>query len=81
MDDVERLVTAARDGEVWIGTNRGVARHRPSQVAPRLQIKRLVADKNYLPEDLTAELWLPHTTRINEPEAFARDTSPRIVPR
>jgi signal transduction histidine kinase/ligand-binding sensor domain-containing protein len=56
-------VAAARDGEVWIGTNRGVARHRPSQVEPRLQIRRLVADRVYLPEDLAAELSLPHTTR------------------
>jgi signal transduction histidine kinase/ligand-binding sensor domain-containing protein len=52
------------NGELWIGTNRGVARHRPSQVEPRLQIKRLVAaDRIYLPKDLTAELLLPHTTR------------------
>ena len=52
------------NGELWIGTNRGVARHRPSQVEPRLQIRRLVApDRIYPPEDLTAELSLPHTTR------------------
>jgi signal transduction histidine kinase len=52
------------NGELWIGTNRGVARHRPSQVEPRLQIRRLVApDRIYLPEDLTTELSLPHTTR------------------
>jgi signal transduction histidine kinase len=51
------------NGEVWIGTNRGVARHRPSQVEPRLQIRRLVADRIYLPEDLAAELALPHTAR------------------
>jgi signal transduction histidine kinase/ligand-binding sensor domain-containing protein len=56
-------VAAARDGEVWIGTNRGVARHRPSQVEPRLQIRRLVANRIYLPEEMTAELSLPHTTR------------------
>jgi signal transduction histidine kinase len=52
------------NGELWIGTNRGVARHRPSQVEPRLQIRRLVAaNRIYLSEDLTAELSLPHTTR------------------
>ena len=52
------------NGELWIGTSRGVARHRPSQVEPRLQIRRLVAaDRIYLPKDLTAELSLPHTTR------------------
>ncbi len=57
-------VAAGRDGEVWIGANRGVARHRPSRVEPRLQIRRLVAaDKIYLPEDLTTELSLPHTAR------------------
>ncbi|MGH9766359.1 MAG: two-component regulator propeller domain-containing protein, partial [Blastocatellia bacterium] len=54
-------VAPGANNEVWIGTNRGVARHRPSQVEPRLQIKRLVADRIYLPEYLTAELSLPHT--------------------
>ncbi|MGH9753230.1 MAG: sensor histidine kinase [Blastocatellia bacterium] len=56
-------VAPGANGEVWIGTNRGVARHRPSQVEPRLRIRRLVADKIYLPEDLTAELSLPHMAR------------------
>jgi signal transduction histidine kinase/ligand-binding sensor domain-containing protein len=52
------------NGEIWVGANRGVARHRPSQVEPRLQIKRLVApEKIYLPEQLTGEVSLPHTTR------------------
>jgi signal transduction histidine kinase/sugar lactone lactonase YvrE len=51
------------DGEIWIGASRGVARHRPSAVAPRLQVKRLVADEIYLPEDLTAELPLEYTER------------------
>ncbi|MBO0857880.1 MAG: hypothetical protein J2P21_05385 [Chloracidobacterium sp.] len=57
-------LASARDGEIWIGTNRGVARHRPCQVEPRLQVKRLVApERIYLPEELTGELPLPHTTR------------------
>ena len=51
------------DGEIWIGASRGVARHRPSAVAPRLQVKRLVADEIYLPEALTAELSLEHTQK------------------
>jgi signal transduction histidine kinase/ligand-binding sensor domain-containing protein len=54
-------VAPGANNEVWIGTNRGVARHRPSAIEPRLQIKRLVADKIYPPEGLTAELSLPHT--------------------
>ncbi len=54
-------VAPGANNEVWIGTNRGVARHRPSSVEPRLQIKRLVADKIYTPEDLPAELALQHT--------------------
>ncbi len=55
---------APGDGdEIWIGASRGVARHRPSAVAPRLQVKRLVADEIYLPGDLTAELPLEHTER------------------
>ena len=57
-------LAAGENGEIWIGSNRGVARHRPSQVAPRLQIKRLVApERIYLPEQLTGEVELPHTTR------------------
>ena len=56
-------VAPGANGEIWIGTNQGVTRHRPSAVEPRLQIKRLVADKIYLPEDLPAELSLPHTQR------------------
>jgi signal transduction histidine kinase len=52
------------NGEVWIGTNRGVARHHPSQIEPRLQIRRLVTpDRIVLPEELTAEVSLSHTTR------------------
>jgi signal transduction histidine kinase/ligand-binding sensor domain-containing protein len=48
---------------ILIGTNRGVVRHRPSSAEPRLQIKRLVADRTYSPDYLTAELSLPHTQR------------------
>ncbi|HKQ74370.1 MAG TPA: two-component regulator propeller domain-containing protein [Blastocatellia bacterium] len=54
-------VAPGANNEIWIGTNRGVARHRPSAIEPRLRIKRLVADKIYTPEELTAELSLPHT--------------------
>lgn len=54
------LAAGAYD-EIWIGASRGVTRHRPSAVAPRLQVKRLVADEIYLPEDLTAELPLEYT--------------------
>jgi len=46
---------------ILIGTNHGVVRHQPSPAEPRLQIKRVVADKTYLPENLGAELLLPHT--------------------
>lgn len=59
-------LAARRDstsGELWIGTNRGVVHHRPSAVEPRLAIRRLVAGPIYLPEDLQAELTLPHTQR------------------
>lgn len=57
-------LAARRDstsGDIWIGTNRGVVHHRPSAVEPRLAIRRLVAGPIYLPEDLQAELALPHT--------------------
>jgi signal transduction histidine kinase/ligand-binding sensor domain-containing protein len=57
-------LASGENGELWVGTNRGIARHRPSQVEPRLQIKRLVApERIHLPEELTGELALPHTTR------------------
>jgi signal transduction histidine kinase/ligand-binding sensor domain-containing protein len=51
------------DGEIWIGTNRGVVRHQPGTAQPRLIVKRLVAEKIYLPDELAAELALPHTQR------------------
>jgi signal transduction histidine kinase len=47
--------------EIWIGTNSGVVRHRPSDIEPRMHIRRLVADQIYLPDKLTSELSLPHT--------------------
>lgn len=56
-------VAPGANGEVWIGTSSGVVRHRPSAAEPRLQIKRLVADRIYPPEDLIAELSLAHTQR------------------
>ncbi|MGH9939455.1 MAG: hypothetical protein ACREAM_24715, partial [Blastocatellia bacterium] len=56
-------VAPGASGEIWIGTNQGVTRHRPSAVEPRLQIKRLVANRIYLPDELTAELPLAHTQR------------------
>jgi len=49
--------------DIWIGTNRGVVHHRPSAAEPGLAVKRLVAETIHLPEDLTAELALPHTQR------------------
>lgn len=54
---------AAQRDELWIGTNRGVVRHLPSNHAPRLIVNRLVADKTYTPDYLVAELSLPHTQR------------------
>jgi signal transduction histidine kinase/ligand-binding sensor domain-containing protein len=52
--------SGARAGQLWIGTSRGVVLHQPSQAAPRLEFRRLVADQVYLPEALTAELLLPY---------------------
>ncbi len=64
--------------DVWIGTNRGVVHHQPSAIEPRLAIKRLVAEKIYLPEDLMAELALPHTQRsfLLEVEGIGSKTFP-----
>jgi hypothetical protein len=49
--------------DIWIGTSRGIVHHQPSSSEPRLAVKRLVADRIYLPEDLMAELALSHTQR------------------
>lgn len=57
------LAASGNSGGVWIGTNRGIVHHRPSAAEPRLTIKRLVAEKIHQPEDLIAELALPHTQR------------------
>lgn len=55
-------VAADQDGgRVWIGTNRGVVLHQPSDVAPRIEATRLVADRVYPHEDLEAEVNFPHT--------------------
>ena len=54
---------AADEGDLLIGTSRGVTRHRPGRTAPRIAVRRLVADKIYLPEYLTAELPLDHPQR------------------
>ncbi len=51
------------ENDILIGTNRGVTRHRPNTLAPRLAIRRLVADKIYVPDDLVAELRLDHPQR------------------
>ncbi|NOT58703.1 MAG: hypothetical protein HOP19_00590 [Acidobacteria bacterium] len=51
------------DNTIWIGTARGLVRHRPSLAAPQLEIRRIVADKIYTPDYLTAELALPHDVR------------------
>lgn len=50
-------------GHLWIGTNRGVVRHQPSNAPPHLEVRRLVANEIYLPDALLAELALPSTQR------------------
>nr|MDQ3012710.1 hypothetical protein [Acidobacteriota bacterium] len=64
--------------EIWIGTNRGAVRHRPSAAQPRLAVKRLVAEKIYLPEEVVTELPLPHTLRsfLLEVEGVGSKTFP-----
>jgi signal transduction histidine kinase/ligand-binding sensor domain-containing protein len=51
---------AEQNQEIWIGTNRGIVRHRPSPVEPRIQATRLVADRIYPADDLAAELLLKY---------------------
>ncbi len=62
---------AKRDNTIWIGTARGLVRHRPSLAAPQLEIRRIVADKIYTPDYLTAELSLPPDVRSFLVEATA----------
>ncbi len=57
------LAATSTGGEIWIGTNRGVVHHRPSPIQPRVAVKRLVAERIHQPEELVAELALPHTLR------------------
>ncbi|MCI0660163.1 MAG: hypothetical protein L0220_03730 [Acidobacteria bacterium] len=58
----QQVFALTPDGSgILIGTNHGIVRHQPSPAEPRLQIKRVVADKTYLPDNLGAELLLPHT--------------------
>jgi signal transduction histidine kinase/ligand-binding sensor domain-containing protein len=52
---------AEQNRDLWIGTNRGIVRHRPSQVEPRIQATRLVANRIYPAGELAAELLLDHT--------------------
>jgi signal transduction histidine kinase/ligand-binding sensor domain-containing protein len=51
---------AEQNRDIWIGTNRGIVRHRPSQVEPRIQATRLVANGIYLADELAAELLLDY---------------------
>jgi ligand-binding sensor domain-containing protein/signal transduction histidine kinase len=57
------LAARPEAAHLWIGTNRGVVRHQPSLAQPHLEVRRLVADRTYAPEYLTAELSLPSTLR------------------
>jgi len=69
----------AHAGSVWIGTNRGLALHRPSQAAPHLELRRLVAaDQVYLPESLKEELLLayPQKSFLLEVAALGSRTFP-----
>jgi signal transduction histidine kinase/ligand-binding sensor domain-containing protein len=52
---------AERNQDIWIGTNRGIVRHRPSPVEPRIQATRLVTtNRIYLANELAAELLLEY---------------------
>jgi signal transduction histidine kinase len=55
------LAEDKQTGAIWIGTNRGLVRHQPSRVAPRLEARRLVADQVYDAGYLAAELRFPAT--------------------
>ena len=72
------LAAAGESDGIWVGTSRGIVRHQPSSIPPRLAIKRLVAEKIHQPEDLIAELALPHTQRsfVLEVAGIASKTFP-----
>lgn len=67
-----------RAGAIWIGTNRGIALHQPSQAAPHLEVRRLVADQVYLPDALASELLLnyPQKSFLLEVAALGSRTFP-----
>jgi signal transduction histidine kinase/ligand-binding sensor domain-containing protein len=63
MTSEQVFALAEQNQEIWIGTNRGIVRHRPSLVEPRIQTSRLMADRIYLADDLTTELLLKYPLR------------------
>ncbi len=52
-------VAQGMQGEIWIGTNKGIVRHQPNPTPPILEPRRLVADLIYTPDFLTHELRFP----------------------
>jgi signal transduction histidine kinase/ligand-binding sensor domain-containing protein len=56
-------LSSSIENDLLIGTNRGVTRHRPNPLAPRIAVRRLVADRIYLPDELLAERPLDHPQR------------------
>lgn len=48
------------DDDFWIGTSRGVARYRPSLVAPVLNVTRVLGKRIFLPEELSQGLKLEY---------------------
>ncbi len=52
-------VTKGSNGEIWIGTNRGIVRHQPNPNPPVLEPRRLVADRVYSADYLITELRFP----------------------
>jgi signal transduction histidine kinase/ligand-binding sensor domain-containing protein len=51
--------TKGANGEIWIGTNRGIVRHQPNLTPPILEPRRMVADNIYTPDYLTTEMRFP----------------------
>jgi signal transduction histidine kinase len=51
--------TQGKNGEIWIGTNRGIVRHQPNLTPPILEPRRMVADNIYTPDYLTTEMRFP----------------------
>src|SRR5262249_10305657 len=52
--------TASRSEELWLGTNRGITRYEPGSVAPVLRATRILGQRPFQTEQLSAGFYLEY---------------------